>query len=102
MTIHDNTTPEELNILEHLHTKEVSELREDIRNYILNHAQLERKGLNLKISEMEKLTQQYKSLLLQQKNKLQEKKSFIASQNMLLQNKDNEFARLASEHRLLR
>ena len=84
MTIHDYTTPEELNMLEHLHTKEISELREDVRNYILNHAQLERKGLNLKISEMEKLTQQYKSLLLQQKNKLQEKKSFIASQNMLL------------------
>ena len=38
MTIHDYTSPEELNILEHLHTKEISELREDIRNYILNHA----------------------------------------------------------------
>ena len=63
---------------------------------------MERKGLNLKISEMEKLTQQYKSLLLQQKNKLQEKRSLIVSQNMLLQNKDNEFARLASENRLLR
>ena len=38
MTIHDNTTPEELKILEQLQTTEISELREDIRNYILNHA----------------------------------------------------------------
>ena len=38
MTIHDNTTPEELNILEHLNTTDISDLRENIRNYILNHA----------------------------------------------------------------
>ena len=63
---------------------------------------MERKGLNLKISEMDQVQKQFRSLLHQQKIKMQEQKSYIARQNMLLVNKDQEYARLAREHRTLR
>ena len=55
MTVPDNSTPEEQHILEKLDSKGVLDLKDDIKNYIINHVQLERRGLNLKISETEKV-----------------------------------------------
>ena len=46
-----HTNNEELRILSDLETTGVFKMRDEIKHYILNNIQLERKGLNLKIND---------------------------------------------------